>query len=231
MLGKKKVALCIALTALLPLTMIGSATAADSLDVVLYAPADLKGVPALPFTGESIKFTDPISGVGSLVVSTLQGPAGTAFSISGSGLTPSTELSLTWSTAKGAWKAQLLPNSVNYTGYQWDKFSVVLAKVTTDSMGAFKLETKMPEDFGGPHDIYAVFNGMAVAKGAIQMTPTISITPKSGAVGTPITVTYKGMGPNLYTGGISVLLDNSYPGEAHSILIRGVSTIIYEAVQ
>ena len=125
MIGKKKVALCISLAALLPLTLIGSATAADTLDVVLYAPADLKGVPALPFTGESIKFTDPVSGVSALALSTLQGPAGTSFSISGSGLTPNTELSLTWSTAKGAWKAQLLPNSVNYTGYQWDKFSIL----------------------------------------------------------------------------------------------------------
>jgi hypothetical protein len=224
MIRKKKVALRITLAALLPLAMISSANAVDTLDVVLYAPADLKGVPALPFTGETIKFTDPVSGVGALAVSTLQGPAGTSFTISGSGLTANTELSLTWSTAKGAWKAQLLPNSVNYTGYQWDKFSVILAKVTTDASGAFKLTTKMPEDFGGPHDIYAVVNGLAVAKGAIQMTPTISITPKSGAVGTPITVTYKGMGPNLYTGGISVLWDNSYAGEAQSLWTRGTPT-------
>ena len=139
MIGKKKVALQIAVAALLPLTMIGSATAADSVDVVLYAPSDLKGVPALPFTGENIKFTDPITGVKALAVTTMQGPAGTAFTISGSDLAPNTELALTWSTAKGAWKAQLLPNSVNYTGYQWDKFHVILAKVTTDASGAFKV--------------------------------------------------------------------------------------------
>lgn len=229
MIGKKKVALQIAVAALLPLTMIGSATAADSVDVVLYAPSDLKGVPALPFTGENIKFTDPITGVKALAVTTMQGPAGTAFTISGSDLAPNTELALTWSTAKGAWKAQLLPNSVNYTGYQWDKFHVILAKVTTDASGAFKYNAKMPEDFGGPHDIYAVVNGAAVAKGAVQMTPTISISPKKGPIGTPITVTYKGMGPNLYTGGISVLWDNNYAGEAQSIWTRGSSTFTIHA--
>ena len=145
----KKVALRAAMAALLPLGLIAPAGAADSVDVVLYAPADLKGVPALPFTGETIKFTDPISGVGPLKVSSMQGPSGSPLTISGSGLKASTELTLTWSTAKGAWKAQLLPNSVNYTGYQWDKFSVILAKVTTDASGAFSLATKMPEDFGG----------------------------------------------------------------------------------
>lgn len=227
---EKKVALRLAVAALLPISMIAPAGAADSVDVVLYAPADMKGVPALPFTGETIKFTDPISGVGPLVISKSQGQIGSAITISGSGLKANTELTLTWSTAKGAWKAQLLPNSVNYTGYQWDKFNVVLARVTTDSSGAFSLATSIPEDFGGPHDIYATINGVAVAKTGIQVTPSITMTPDRGPVGTPITITYKGMGPNLYTAGISVLWDNNFAGEAQSIWTRGTSTFrIYAA--
>ena len=230
MKAEKKVALRLAVAALLPISMIAPAGAADSVDVVLYAPADMKGVPALPFTGETIKFTDPISGVGPLVISKSQGQIGSAITISGSGLKANTELTLTWSTAKGAWKAQLLPNSVNYTGYQWDKFNVVLARVTTDSSGAFSLATAIPEDFGGPHDIYATINGVAVAKTGIQVTPSITMTPDRGPVGTPITITYKGMGPNLYTAGISVLWDNNFAGEAQSIWTRGTSTFqIYAA--
>jgi hypothetical protein len=221
---KKKVALRIAIAALLPISMIAPAGAVDTVDVVLYAPADLKGVPALPFTGEKIAFTDPISGVSALAVSNMQGPAGTDLVISGTGLKPNTELTLTWSTAKGAWKAQLLPNSVNYIGTQYDKFNVILAKVKTDADGALKYETKFPEDFGGPHDIYATLDGVAVAKGGVQTTPTISISPISGPIGTPITVTYKGMGPNLYTGGISLLWDNNYAGEAQAIWTRGTSS-------
>jgi hypothetical protein len=226
----KKVALRVAVAALLPLSLIAPAGAADSLDVVLYAPSDMKGVPALPFTGQEIKVTDPITGVGPLTVSKNQGKIGDAITISGIGLKASTELTLTWSTAKGAWKAQLLPNSVNYTGYQWDKFSVVLAKVTTDANGAFTLATTIPEDFGGPHDIYATIGGIAVGKTGIQVTPSVSITPDRGPVGTPITITYKGMGPNLYTAGISVLWDNNFAGEAQSIWTRGTSTFkIYAA--
>ena len=225
----KKVALRAAVAALLPLGLIAPAGAADSVDVVLYAPADLKGVPALPFTGETIKFTDPITGVSGLTVSNMQGPEGTELTITGSGFKANTELALTWSTAKGAWKAQLLPNSVNYTGYQWDKFSVIMAKVTTDANGGLKYVTKFPNDFGGPHDIYAVLDGVAVGKGGVQMTPTISISPKSGPIGTPVTVTYKHMGPNLYTGGISLLWDNNYAGEAQGVWTRGQSQFVVYA--
>ena len=226
----KKAALRVAVAALLPLGLIAPAGAADTVDVVLYAPADLKGVPALPFTGEKIKFTDPISGVSGLTVSNMQGSEGTDLVITGSGFKANTEITLTWSTAVGAWKAQLLPNSVNYTGSQYDKFSVILAKVTTDANGGLKYATKYPNDFGGPHDIYAVVDGIAVGKGGVQMTPTISISPKSGPVGTPITVTYKHMGPNLYTGGISLLWDNNYAGEAQALWTRGTSSFkIYAA--
>jgi hypothetical protein len=159
----------------------------------------------------------------------MQGPEGTELTITGSGFKANTELALTWSTAKGAWKAQLLPNSVNYTGYQWDKFSVIMAKVTTDANGGLKYVTKLPNDFGGPHDIYAVLDGVAVGKGGVQMTPTISISPKSGPIGTPVTVTYKHMGPNLYTGGISLLWDNNYAGEAQGVWTRGQSQFVVYA--
>ena len=226
----KKVALRITAAALLPISLMSPAGAADSLDVVLYAPSDMKGVPALPFTGEIIKVTDPISGVGPLTVSKSQGKIGDLLTISGKDLKANTEITLTWSTAKGAWKAQLLPNSVNYTGYQWDKFTVVMAKVKTDANGAFSFATTIPEDFGGPHDIYATIDGVAIGKTGLQVTPSISMTPDRGPVGTPITITYKGMGPNLYTAGISVLWDNNFAGEAQSIWTRGTSTFqIYAA--
>lgn len=227
---KGQVALRVAVAALLPIAMIGPAVAADTATpVTLYAPKDLQGVPALPFTGEKITFVDPVTNVGAIAVDNMQGPAGTSFTLKGTG-PANTELTLTWSTADGAWKAELLPNSVNYTGSLYTKYHVIMGKITTDASGAFSFTSKMPEDFGGPHDIYAVVNGSAVAKGAVQMTPTISISPSSGPIGTPITVTYKGMGPNLYTGGISLLWDNNYAGEAQALWTRGTSSFkIYAA--
>lgn len=190
----------------------------------LFAPKDLAGVPALPFTGvKSAAFTSSNTNISTLDVTPIQGPEGTPITISGKGLPANTALPLTWSTADGAWIADVQPNTVNYMGVKYAKYNVDLATVTTDAAGSFTYQTKIPRDFGGVHDIYAIKDGAAIAHGGFQMNPTLSISPKSGPIGTPITVTYTGMGPNLYTGGISLLWDNSYAGAAQAIWTRGTS--------
>lgn len=180
-------------------------------------------MPALPFTGvKSATFTAPEKMV-TLDVTPNQGPEGTPITISGKGLPASTTFPLTWSTADGAWIVDVQPNTVNYMGTKYTKYNVDLATVTTDASGAFSYKTKIPRDFGGVHDIYAVKDGVALAHGGFQMSTTLTISPKSGPIGTPITVTYTGMGPNLYTGGVSVLWDNSYAGEAQALWTRGTA--------
>lgn len=192
--------------------------------LTLFAPKDLTGVPALPFTGvKSATFTSSNTNISTLDVTPIQGPEGTPITISGKGLPANTALPLTWSTADGAWIADVQPNTVNYMGVKYVKYNVDLVTVTTDAAGSFTYKTKIPRDFGGVHDIYAIKDGVAIAHGGFQMNPTLSISPKSGPIGTPITVTYTGMGPNLYTGGVSVLWDNSYAGAAQAIWTRGTS--------
>ena len=191
--------------------------------LTLSAPQGLPGVPALPFTGvKSDVFTTPGNMI-NLSISSNQGPEATKVTVSGKGLPANTQLQLTWSTADGAWLADVQPNTVNYMGVKYTKYNVNLATVSTDASGSFTLPVTIPRDFGGVHDIYAVKNGVALAHTGFQMNPTLSISPKSGPIGTPITVTYTGMGANLYTGGVSVLWDNSYAGEATAIWTRGTA--------
>ena len=211
---------------MLGMAVLVPASAAETVTtpLTLFAPKDLTGVPALPFTGvKSAAFTVSSTNISTLDVTPIQGPEGTPITISGKGLPANSTLPLTWSTADGAWIADVLPNSVNYMGVKYVKYSVDLVTVTTDAAGAFTYQTKIPRDFGGVHDIYAIKDGVAIAHGGFQMNPTLSISPKSGPIGTPITVTYTGMGPNLYTGGVSVLWDNSYAGAAQAIWTRGTS--------
>ena len=59
----------------------------------------------------------------------------------------------------------------------------------TDANGAFSVKLKAPEDFGGLHDIYAVVDGLQVAKGGFLIARSASISPKKGPIGTMITVT------------------------------------------
>lgn len=207
---------------LLPMQTIAyGATTATTL--TLYAPKDLAGVPELPFTGNrSADFTLPDQ-MASMDVTPNNGPVGTPITITGKGLAPSTSLTLTWSTADGAWLADVQPNTVNYMGLKYSKYNMDMTKVTTDANGGFVFKTTVPLDWGGPHDIYAVSNGAALAHGGFQTNPHLSFSPASGPIGTPVHVTYSGMAPTLYTGGAAVLWDNKSVGEAQAVWTRGVA--------
>ena len=204
--------------------MITPAVAADVENILtLTAPKDLQGVPALPYTGEKITFTTPDLLPGTITTEPSQGYIGQEFTLSGKGLPANAEVNLTWSTADGAWLADVQPNSINYRGLKFIKYPVRMASVNTDANGAFTYKAKAPEDWGGPRDIYAVVNGAAVAKGGFQTNPKFTMSPSSGPIGTPITIKYTGIGSTLYTGGISVLWDNGYAGEAQAVWTRGTA--------
>jgi len=228
--NKKGIALRIAVAAIVPMAMIAPAMAADATTPIqVFAPKELKGVPALPFTGvKSAAFTNADK-ILNIDVVPQQGPEGTPITISGKGLPASTTLPLTWSTAEGYWKVGIDPTTVNYMGNGYIKYNVNLGEVTTDASGNFTLKTKIPRDFGGLHDIYALQGSTAIAHGGFQMNPSISISPTSGPIGTPITVQYTGMGPNLYTGGASVLWDNNFAGGAQGVWTRGYAKFTIRA--
>ena len=228
---KRTLALRIAVACGLAMAMVMPAQAADTAStlITLTPPTDIKDVAPLPFTGvKSAAFTTPETTV-NLEVTPQQGFLGSDFSVFGKGLTPNKQMSLVWSTNDGTWITDILPNSVNYMGVKYTKFYVNMATVTTDANGGFTFKSKVPSDFGGVHDIYAVVDGVAIAHGGYQMLRTVSISPKSGPIGTPITITYTGMGASLYTAGGSVLYDNKFAGEMQALWTRGTGKAVIRA--
>jgi hypothetical protein len=228
---RKKV-FSIALVAILPIAMMSAANAADTNPITpinLVAPAGIPDVAPLPFTAvKSMAFTAP-EVMSNLAVSPQQGVVGQALSISGSGLTPNTDYTLTWGTSEGTWVTDIQPNSINYLGVKYTKFNVNIGAIKSDANGAFTFTGKVPSDFGGIHDIYLVKDGVAVAHGGFQMTRTVSISPKSGPIGTPVTITYTGMGASLYTAGAAVHWDNGYAGEMQALWTRGTAKVVVRA--
>ncbi len=228
---KRKVALRIAVACGLAMAMVVPAQGADTTStlITLTPPSDIKGVAPLPFTAvKANSFTTPENTV-NLEVTPQQGYVGSEFSVIGKGLSPSKQITLVWSTSDGTWVTDVQPNTINYMGVKYSKYYVNMALVTTDSSGGFTLKTKVPSDFGGVHDIYAVVDGVAVAHGGYQMLRTVSISPKSGPIGTPITITYTGMGASLYTAGGSVLYDNLFAGEMQALWTRGTGKAVIRA--
>ena len=150
-------------------------------------------------------------------------PAGTPFALTGSGLPANQPVSVVWNTANVTWIVDARPDSVDYLGRSATKVNVVLGQGQTDAQGKFSVKLTAPRDFGGLHDIYAVVNGVQVAKGGFLVARTATISPKSGPIGTMITVTYNGLGSSLYEGGASLLYDNHYAGAMMANWTRGIA--------
>lgn len=188
----------------------------------LAAPA-IPGVAALP--GPVVDPGKPAAEMKLLKATPDIALAGAAVTISGSGLPADKDVTLTWGTANVDWLVDARADSVDYLGRKATKFAVQLAKVHTTAAGAFSVQLKAPQDFGGLHEIYAVVDGLQVAKGGFLLARSASISPTRGPIGTMITITYKGLGSSLYEGGGSLLYDNKYVGAVMANWTRGVAKI------
>jgi hypothetical protein len=183
--------------------------------------APLPGPIAAPFTTAAT--------LGALKTTPDIAVAGKGFTVAGTGLAPNKDVSLVWNTANVTWMVDARPDSVDYLGRKVDKINVVLAQTKTDAQGAFSLGLKVPRDFGGIHDMYAVIDGVQVAKGGLLISRTATMTPKKGPIGTMITLKYSGLGSSLYEGGASMQYDNHYVGAVMANWTRGVATVQFRA--
>ena len=235
-----RLAAAVALPVVLLATTSGAATAPPANPIQLTAPSGLPGT-ALPYTGVTATTFTASPNYLKLTTSPNAGVTGTPFTLSGTGLTPNTALQLVWGTNTATWSVDPEPFTVDYLGSVYSPISatsllnnsnsmyVNMATVTTDASGNFTLKTKAPTDFGANHDIWAVTGGVGIANGSFDLLRIVTISPKSGPVGTPITVTYTSMDANPYGGGGSVLWDNHYAGEMMGNWTRGTASVTIRA--
>jgi len=149
--------------------------------------------------------------------------AGTQLTFTASGLPASAEVTLVWMTANVRYVLDPKPDSIDYIGRKVEKIGVSLGNGQTGATGAFSMSVKAPLDYGGLHDIYAVVNGVQVAKGGFLLERVVTISPKRGPVGTPITIKVVGMGSPTYESVGGVLYDNKYTGAASANMTRGIT--------
>jgi hypothetical protein len=204
-----------------------NAQAAETVTTVLKAPKEIASITALPFTGlRTAAFTTPTNAAGALTIAPQTALVGGDMTISGKSLPVNTPVQLVWGTTENAsWGVEVTPATVNYLGVNWvsTPLYVDIATITTDAQGSFTYKTKTPSDFGGTHDVYAVVGGAAAAKGGMQIGRTFTMSPKSGPIGTPFTVTYTGLGPKLYGSGGALIYDNKYVGQLQGRWTRGTA--------
>jgi hypothetical protein len=128
--------------------------------------------------------------VGTLDVVPVHGKIGERFTVKAQDLPPNQEFQLVWVTVNGRWKV----TESEYKGREFIPVAYEMGKLRSDAQGRLTATFTTPEDFGFGHDILLQQGDRLMTQVAYSIDMTIDISPKSGPLGTPITVDVKGIG-------------------------------------
>ena len=168
--------------------------------------------------GPEVVIGEPSGGyVGRLIVAPEHGPTGTPLTVTAEGLPPGEEFQLVWRTVDGAWKVA----DAEYHGREYRAVAYEIAKLKTDQTGRLNAQFVAPEDFGFMHDIVLQQGGRLFTQTGFSIHMTVEISPKSGPVGTPITVEAKGIGWRPLVNSWDLLYDNNFTGWISSVTTHG----------
>jgi hypothetical protein len=179
--------------------------------------AAASGSPAASM-GPEAALVEPSGGFeGRLALKPEHGPIGTPVTVTGSGLPAGKEFDLVWRTSTAKWNV----TDAEYHGREYTPIGYVIAKVTTDDNGGFTASFDAPDDFGFYHDVTVQDADRIFTQAAFYIDMTVDISPKSGPVGTPITVDVKGIGRQQLQNSWLLLYDNKYTGWMSSVNTGG----------
>ena len=159
-----------------------------------------------------------------LKVSPESGPVGTSFTVSGEGLPAGKEVQFVWATWDGTYATKVAANDARFEERKFEAKRVPMKTVVASDQGQVSVALTAPEDYGEIHDIYAVVDGIDVGKGGFRVVRNATISPTSGPVGTPITITVKGIATGAYVNTMAVMYDNTYTGFVSAVTTRGSAT-------
>jgi len=158
-------------------------------------------------------------------VAPLHGKVGETFTIKGDKLPPNQEFELVWRTVDGRWNT----TETQYKGREFVPVDYLMGKVKSDAQGRFSANFTTPDDYGFDHDIVLQQGDRLMTQVNYSVDMTVDISPKSGPVGTPITVTVKGIGSRSLYNSWDLLYDNHFTGWMSAVSTRGAATFTIPA--
>ncbi|HEV8021938.1 MAG TPA: hypothetical protein VGP41_11775, partial [Candidatus Lustribacter sp.] len=143
------------------------------------------------------------------------------------GLPANARFALVWRSTRPAWRVE----GPKFYGIVAPESSRTLLVATTDSAGALTARFTVPEDFGYLHDVelHPAEGGAIVAHQGFTVIPHLTISPASGPAGTPITITFTGVGYRFYQAVWHLLYDGAQTGWLSGITTGGTARVTIRA--
>ncbi len=192
---------------------------------VLFAIALLAPAAAAAQLGPEAPLATPHGFVGRMTVSPEHGPPGTPVRVTAEGLPADTDFQLVWRTVKGSWKVA----QAEYHGREYLPAAFEIATVRTDAVGRLASTFTVPEDFGFLHDVVLQQGERLFIQAGFAVDMSVTLSPPSGPVGTPITVEVKGIGWRPLESSWMLLYDNNFTGWISAVTTAGSATFTIPA--
>ncbi len=193
------------------------------------APAS-SGAPAAPAASAAVNAPEqPMELIGKFGLDPARGPWGTVVTATGSALKPNSAYDLKWTSVTGSWK--LSPDKSEYKGRAYAPLQTPLKSITTDATGGFRTTFTVPQDFGFQHDVLVTDAGGQVIrnKSGFDVDLEVTINPKSGPPGTPITIEARGIGWRQLQNSWLVSYDNQFTGWISAVTTKGLAKAVIPA--
>jgi hypothetical protein len=146
--------------------------------------------------------------------------------VTADGLPAGKNVDLMWTTVTGGW---VIEDYYYFRGKKYQPAETRLGQFPVDAAGRLDARFRIPEDYGGVHEVLAVIDGRTIAQKGIEVTQSFEMRPASGPVGTPIELVVKGLGFRVMESTWVVNWDNSLAGFVSAASSRGSAVARFRA--
>src|SRR5262249_20079605 len=173
-----------------------------------------------PYQKQKVPPVDVRIAGGSLTLAPTQGPVKTGAALTGSGFPANAPISVVWGTQAGS----------RVSGNGFAPVEKELSKLTVGHDGHFSLPLSIPDDLGGLHTISIKTDGKTLASAFFAIeTSIVSMSPRSGPAGTPVSIHLKGVGWTDFDNIYVATYDNGYMGYACGFNSQGDVVVNFTA--